>query len=421
MKKIIYVVISLLLIAAMILPIAASAEITKAEVTKGTVIRSKADSKSTKIKNVKAKEQYTYVGKSGDWYEIRLDDNTRGYLAKNTAKLVKSKSIPTGSAKTAFAAISAATNQKSNFVKELPETFTGKVVIGVFTDRNGKPIELSTDKLKEEGSYRSIPEELLAKNMKEADWALMVYPVVRKSEDNPYSILVFPVNMKKAVLYSPYYISNRKTVLENGETSFELDDTLSSIEESVIYPRIKSKVEMLNDEDYQAGLQYMKNKKYYSAYESFGYSDLKEASEKAKQCVQKWPKTGEIYHNKSLKCAKNMKLTVEVNADSNRATLVRIYKGSTLASCLFIRGSGKATTKSLPAGTYVIKKGMGTQWFGLKEAFGRYGTYWTCINYSNGSKKWNLSRGSWKMSPASSDTSGTSVGSESEDWENFNQ
>ena len=419
MKKIIYVVISLLLIAAVLLPIAASAAITKVEVTKGTIIRAKADNKGTKIKSVKANEQYTYVGKKGDWYQIRMDDNKTGYIAKNTAKLVKSKSIPTGSAKKAFAAISAATNQKSNFVAELPETFAGKVVVGVFSDRNGTPVELSVDKLKEEGGYRSIPEELLAKNMKEADWALMVYPVVRKSEDNPYSILVFPVNMKKAVLYTPYDINDRETVLENGETSFVLDETLSSIEESIIYPKIKSKVEMLNDEDYQAGLQFMKKKKYYSAYESFGYSDLKAAAKKAKECIQKWPKTGEIYHNKSMKG--NMKLTVEVKADSNRATLVRIYKGSTLASCLFIRGSGKATTKSLPAGTYVIKKGTGTQWFGLKEAFGRYGTYWTCINYSNGSKKWKLTRGTWRMYPASSDTSGTSVGSENESWEEFNQ
>ena len=125
MKKIIRVAISLLLIAAILLPIAASAQITMVEVTKGTVIRAKADNKSSKIQNAKAKETYTYVGKKDNWYEIRMDDNTTGYLAKNTAKLIKSKSIPTGSAKKAFAAISAATNQKSNFVEELPETFTG--------------------------------------------------------------------------------------------------------------------------------------------------------------------------------------------------------------------------------------------------------------------------------------------------------
>lgn len=421
MKKIIRVAISLLLIAAILLPIAASAQITMVEVTKGTVIRAKADNKSSKIQNAKAKETYTYVGKKDNWYEIRLDDNTTGYLAKNTAKLTKSKSIPTGSAKKAFAAISAATNQKSNFVEELPETFTGKVVIGVFSDRNGKPVELSTDKLKKEGSYWSVPEELLAKNMKEADWALMVYPVIRKSEDNPYSILVFPVKMKKAVLYTPYSIDERETVLENGETSYNLDEALSQITESVIYPKIKNKVMLLNDEDYQAGLKYMKQKKYYSAYESFGYSDLKEAAKKAKQCVQDWPKTGEIYHNNSLKGAKNVKLTVKVNRDSKKATLVRIYKGSTLVSCLFIRGSGKATTKSMPEGTYVIKEGVGTKWFGLKEAFGRDGNYWTVINYSTGAKQFRLTRGQWQLSPATSDSRGTSVGSEYEDWENFNK
>lgn len=415
------IVISLLLIAAVLLPIAASAAVTEVEVTRSTVIRAKADNKAEKIKNAKAKETYAYVGKKGIWYEIRLDDNTTGYVLRNAAKLVKSKSIPTGNAQKAFAAISAAINQKSNFVEELPEKFKGKVVIGVFSDKNGTPLEVSTDKLKEEGSYWSIPEELLAKNMKEADWALMVYPVIRKSEDNPYSILVFPVNVKKAKLYSPYRIEKRTTVLKNGETKYELDSVLYDIGESVIYPKIKSKVKMLNDENYQAGLKYMKQKKYYSAYESFGYSDLKAAAKQAKKCIQKWPKTGEIYHNSSLSGAKNMKLTVEVKANSNTATLVRIYKGKKLASCLFIRGSGKATTKALPAGTYVIKKGAGSQWFGLKEAFGREGTYWTCTNYSNGSTEWNLSRGHWQMAPASSNTDGTGVGSDYENWEDFNQ
>ena len=389
MKKIICVIISLLLIAAMLLPIAASAEITKVQLTKGTVIRAKPNNKADKIKNAKAKETYTFVSKGEKWYEIRLDDNTKGYLLKNTAKLVQSKSIPNGSAEKAFAAISAATNQKSNFVAELPETFTGKVVIGVFSDRNGKPTEISTNKLKEEGSYRSIPEQLLAATMKEADWALMVYPVIRKSEDNPYSILVFPVNMKNATLYSPYNINSRSTILENGETSYELDSVLDDITDSVIYPKIESKVLMLNDEDYQAGLEYMKQKKYYSAYESFGYSDLQEAEKQAKKCIQKWPKDGEIYHNSSIK-GKNAQLRVVVKQDSKQAMLFRIYKGGKLASCIFIGGNGNATVK-LPGGSYVVKMGIGNNWFGLKEAFGRYGDYST-FSY-NGSNSISLKNG----------------------------
>ena len=420
MKKIISVAVSLLLLwMAVLLPLTASAEITMVEVTKGASIRSRPGFDGKKLKLANVGSQFLYLGTEGAWYKIQVDAETKGYLPKDSCKLVKAAGVPLGSAREAFASIILSVKQTDSFEKRLPDSFSGKTVIGVYSDLNGQPDELSTEVLSKDGSYWSVPEGLLAKKMDDADWALLVYPKITKSEDDPIRVYVFAVDIKNTVYYAPYNMDEHVTVLESEENSYELDPTLRGMKEFIFWPKWEHAIQLENDEDYQAGLKYMKEEKYYSAYEAFGMSSLEEAEEMAKSCIKTWPKAGEIWRNSSIKGG--VSLTVKVNQDSDRAMLMRIFKGDTQVSCLFIGGSGQTTVK-LPAGTYTIKDGNGYQWFGLKEAFGRYGNYEIMTFGKNDEEKVTLQSNysyTIRINVSDANSSGEGIGSKYEDWDDF--
>ena len=421
MRKIISVVLSLLLLLAVICPLTVSAEITMVEVTKSVSVRSQPGFNGAKIVLAKPGTQYMYLGTEGSWYAIQMDDGKKGYLPKDSTKLVTAQGIPTKNAQDAFSSIANILQHSKGFETELPETFFGKTALAVYYDLNGKPEELSTEMLSSEGSYWSIPEELLATKMDEADWALLIFPTFTDMEGSRVQVNVFPVDMKNAVYYQPYLMDDRVTILDNDERTYELDSTLRGIYEFIYYPKWEKAFRLENDEDYQAGLRYMKEEKYYSALESFRMSYLEEADELAQKCIQPWPKTGEIWHHSSIKG--RIPLTVKVNQSSERAMLVRIYKSDTLVACLFIGGSGQATTK-LPAGTYVIKDGTGYEWYGLKEAFGREGSYEIMTFGANDSEQVTLqSRYEYtiRINVSDGSSSGEGIGSKYEDWDGFAQ
>lgn len=419
MKKSISVVLSLLLLLLVAIP--AFAGVTMVEVTKGASIRSQPNFNGNKIKLANAGSQFVYLGTEGSWYEVQVDADTKGYLPKDSCKLITAPGIPTGSAKDAFSNMILSLNNPSGFRTDYPDSFSGKTALAVYYDLGGKASEYSTEMLASDGYYWSIPEELLAADMKEADWALLIWPTLPTGEDEPIRVNVFAVDMKNTEYYAPYEMDDRVTVLENGDSSYELDSTLRGMEESIFYTKWEHMSRLANDEDYQAGLQYLKEEKYYSAYESFQMcSYLDEAAEMAESCIRSWPKTGEIWHNSSVK-GNNVQLTVSVNQDSDRAMLVKIYKGDTHVSSLFIGGTGRATAK-LPAGTYTIKDGVGTQWFGTKEAFGRYGNYETMTFGESESEQVQLKSGhsyTITVNVTDPDPTADSVGAEYQDWEGF--
>ena len=192
------------------------------------------------------------------------------------------------------------------------------------------------------------------------------------------------------------------------------------MEEFLIYPKLEREIELASDENYQQGLQFMNEGKYYSAYEAFGYSSLEEAQAMAEKCVQNWPKNGEIWHNSSAK-GKNVELTVKVNQDSDRAMLVKLIKDGTEVAYLFIGGTGSATAK-IPAGNYVIKDGVGTNWFGKEEAFGRDGYYETMTFGDSSQESVKLQSNhayTITINVSEPDPNADSVGSEYESYEDF--
>ena len=134
-------------------------------------------------------------------------------------------------------------------------------------------------------------------------------------------------------------------------------------------------VEIYPDEMYRQGLDHMKEEKFYSAYKEFNSSSSDLAREKEKECIRPWPRNGEIWRDSSVR-GKDMRLILQANQNDDTAMLFRVIKDGKTVSCLFVGGTGKAIA-NLPGGVYTIKDGAGTQWFGMKEAFGPDGSYET--------------------------------------------
>ena len=420
MKKRICMILALVLLTAMVqIPLTASAGVMMVEVTKGASIRSSPGYDGEKISMAAVGSQYLYLGTEGKWYCLQVDDAKTGYLPADSCRLVEAPGIPRGSAKEAFDTIIRALKQPGGLVEEIPETFSGKTVLAVYYDLDGKAEEVSAEKLAEQGGYREIPEAVLAAGMEDADWALLIYPTVTDAEDDPIRVNVFAADMKNAVFYAPYAAEERETRLEYDGSSAELGAVLSEIKDSVFREKWEKAALLANDEAYQTGLKLMQEGKYYSAYESFSESGLEEAEEMKQQCVQTWPATGELWHSSAHK-SNRTELKITVNQDNDRATLVRVYQKNEPVSVMFIGGSGSATIR-IPPGTYVIKDGSGTDWFGMKEAFGREGYYETMTFGDDDSEEVQLDSGyAYTITiNTESNPNADSVGSEQSDWEDF--
>ncbi len=173
------------------------------------------------------------------------------------------------------------------------------------------------------------------------------------------------------------------------------------------------------DEQYQNGLALMKQEKYYSAYLAFLNSSDGRAAEMAEKCIQPWPRTGELWHDNSLK-HEDMELTIKVNQADDEAFFARIIKNKKTVSMIFIGGSGSVTV-TLPGAQYSIKDCSGTDWFGTVEYFGRHGHYETML-FNDGSDKVYLRPGyAWTITVNVTETTETADKVEHDDmnWADF--
>ena len=177
------------------------------------------------------------------------------------------------------------------------------------------------------------------------------------------------------------------------------------------------------DEGYQAGLDLMKEEKFYSAREAFLTSRMIDAEDMAQKCIQKWPKTGELWHNKDMR-SNEMYLSFHVQqSDSSTGRYIKVYtEDNELAATLFILGTGKARAK-LPGGRYRILDASGSEWYGTKERFGPEGRYEYMVfdEFEEDKYLTDLPAGyEWTISiNITENTEGTGVGSEETDWENW--
>ena len=174
-------------------------------------------------------------------------------------------------------------------------------------------------------------------------------------------------------------------------------------------------------ERYNEAMALYENEKYYSAHTAFiesGYGNWEEMAEK---CVRKWPDTGEIWHDKS-QWLQDMELTIVIDQPEDTAMFIRIFKNDAPVSYLFISGPDSITVRLPGNGYYVIKDGVGKEWFGIKEAFGPEGSYETMTFDEEGTEKIYLESNyayTISINVESYDPDADSIFSETADWSDF--
>lgn len=308
--------------------------------------------------------------------------------------------------------------------------YVPKLVVAVYQDQDDTVPACSLDYTggSEEGYY-GIPDAWLASSMSEAKSIVVIHRVTEKygtytgGGDALTTLTQITVVdlVDKGVYNTITAVENdppMRTSKHSDAGAYEPEEALALVAEKL------AKLNPAGDKaKYQQAEKLYKAKKYYSASVAYGESLYKDWRKKMKSCVQKWPKNKEIWRSKSVK-GSVAQLVVQVNAtDKNTATVVRIFKGGKAASYLFIGGSGKATAK-LPAGTYTIKIGKGTTWYGTNEFFGKYGAYQSLLFNEGTTKNITLKknyRQTITINVTKSDPKAEGVGSESEDWSSFSK
>ena len=172
---------------------------------------------------------------------------------------------------------------------------------------------------------------------------------------------------------------------------------------------------------YETAMSLYNDEKYYSARQAFLESEYGDWSEMAEKCIRKQPATGEIWHDRS-QWLQDMELTINVDQPRDTSMFVRIYKDDAPVSYLFISGPDSVTVKLPGNAYYAIKDGVGYEWYGTKEAFGREGSYESMTFDEQGTERiylqsyyaYTLSINVSSLTPDSDE-----VFAEYEDWESF--
>ena len=188
------------------------------------------------------------------------------------------------------------------------------------------------------------------------------------------------------------------------------------------YPEVPTAVPAPKEgkERYDEAMAFFEEERYYSAWKAFTESKYEDWEDWAAKCPQPRPSTGEVWHDPS-QWLRDMDLTIEVDQPQTTDMFFRIYKAGELVSNVYISGPGKVTVELPGNANYSIKDGLGSVWYGEKEAFGKSGTYETMTFDDYGSETVYLESGySYTLSiNVAENTDGSDVDSKYESWENF--
>ena len=163
--------------------------------------------------------------------------------------------------------------------------------------------------------------------------------------------------------------------------------------------------------------------RYYSAMEAFENSSYGDSQERAAACMQELPGSGEIWRNPNIP-GSDSSLTFTVNgSDDSKGMCFQMFNmDDEMVSEVFVRGSGSATTY-VPVGTYHIRDGSGTEWYGREEMFGPYGYYEYLTFSEDENTRFDavLDYGSYELAINVSEIAdgATSVGSSSVGWNDY--
>lgn len=161
--------------------------------------------------------------------------------------------------------------------------------------------------------------------------------------------------------------------------------------------------------------------KYYSAKEAFENSAYGDWEQRAAECVQPMPETGELFHDPDM-TSDNMILNFIVNEeDTSKGTFISVYtKDKKLVETVFVKGGGTVETW-LPDGEYYIKDSIGTEWYGEDEQFGANGYYESMVfnEVEDDPLLTTLEENyQWDITINSTSDTGRSVNSEEGSWDN---
>ncbi|MEA4870469.1 MAG: hypothetical protein VB062_07505 [Christensenella sp.] len=160
--------------------------------------------------------------------------------------------------------------------------------------------------------------------------------------------------------------------------------------------------------------------KNYDAYLAFlAISDFDDASSRAENCIQPFPKTGELYHNEAYG-TRSCSLTIRTPDDEISHNFMKIYSESgELVSTVAI-ASGASAKIWLPSGSYRMKNAYGEEWFGEEDLFGDDGVYNLLKNGSGDNELFRLEKNyAYTLSLRTSNGGGDDVNTESEDRGSF--
>ena len=304
----------------------------------------------------------------------------------------------------------------------------GRLLIAVYEDGNDDAPRLSCDEMDSTG-YHGIPAEKLASGFADAQTVILVYPLeVQANPVQTYiNTMVCVADQIRHACWKPWYAGRKQkfetpvislgrgmgTIGGSSDVSMNVDKAMEQVMDRM------AQADAAADQDlYQQAEKHYAEELYFTARQEFLDSLWGDWNERAAACIQPWPKNGEAWH-KYLIPGTGTQLTIRVNQPEDSAFFARLYRDGEAYCGLFIGGEGEATT-DLPAGTYSIKAGSGSIWYGGRELFGKYAAYQAMTFDESGTETVEFEDGrAYTLSINVEKTDiGTGVGSEEESWEN---
>ncbi len=169
---------------------------------------------------------------------------------------------------------------------------------------------------------------------------------------------------------------------------------------------------------YDKAYELYQNENYYNAYKLFVQSQYEDWERMANKCIRRWPKNGEIWRDKN-QWLQDTQLTFKVDQPKDTAVYVEIYKDGQPLSNVFIGGKTEVTVGVPGNGTYMIKDGVGSNWYGPNDLFGEEGAYETMIFDGDSETIYLSARYAYTITLNVDDVSGEDIGSKAETWESF--
>ena len=170
---------------------------------------------------------------------------------------------------------------------------------------------------------------------------------------------------------------------------------------------------------YDKAYSLYEKQKYYDAYEMFNKSQYGDWERMAKKCVRRWPKNGQIRRD-NTQWLQDTRLTFKVEQPEDTAIFIRVYKDEKPLSYVFIGGSDEISLMVPGNGTYMIKDGVGSKWFGETDTFGAIGAYETMTFGQKEEETIYLNaRMGYTITINVEDVIGEDVGTQEEEWQSF--